>query len=107
MKKYSLNEIEKQIDKPWSPFDVAKFNNQVLRVAIFEGEYHWHVHKNEDEFFLVHKGEIIIETEKGNVFLFEGQGIVIPKGLRHKPVAKGKALVLMVEPEGLKSGGDE
>ncbi|RJQ27820.1 cupin domain-containing protein [Candidatus Parcubacteria bacterium] len=107
MKKISLDEIEQQIDKAWSPVDVAEFNGQVLRVAIFEGEYHWHVHENEDEFFLIYKGEIIIETEEGDINLKAGQGTVIPKGLRHRPIAKEKSFVLMVEPEALNSKGDD
>lgn len=63
MEKCSLKQIKQSIKKPWIPVEVARFNNQVLRVAIFEGEYHWHSHENEDEFFLVYKGSITINTE--------------------------------------------
>ncbi len=106
MKEYDLGRIENSITSSWSPVDVAKFNGQVLRAAIFEGEYHWHIHEQEDEFFLVYSGTITIETDNGLIELSEGQGTVIPKGLRHRPIAEKRAFVLMVEPESLKSKGD-
>lgn len=106
MKKYILKDIKKQLNKTWSPVDVVSFNNQVLRVAIFDGEYHWHSHQNEDEFFLIFSGSITIETENGQIILNKGEGTVIPKGLKHKPSANKPSLVLMVEPTSLKSKGD-
>lgn len=104
--KYNLEDIEKAITQPWTPFDVAKFNNQVVRAAVFEGEYPWHSHDNEDEFFLVYKGSIVIETETGSIPLNTGEVAVIKKGRKHRPIAAQKAFVLMVEPESLVSGGD-
>lgn len=101
MEKYNLKKIKQGIEKPWIPIDVAKFNNQVMRMAMFEGEYHWHRHQKADELFLVYEGSIMIETENGSILLSEGEGTIIPKGLRHKPSAKVKSFVLMVEPESL------
>lgn len=106
MKKYILKDIVKKLNKPWWPVDVATFNSQVLRVALFDGEYHWHIHQNEDEFFLVYIGSITIETENEQIILNKGEGTVIPKGLKHKPSANKPSLVLMVEPTSLKSKGD-
>lgn len=106
MEKYNLKKIKQSLEKPWAPVEIARFNNQVLRMAMFEGEYHWHTHEKEDEFFLVYKGSIIIETENGSILLSEGEGSIIPRGLKHKPSARVKSFVLMLEPASLKSEGD-
>lgn len=75
-------------------------------MAVFEGEYHWHTHENDDEFFLVYKGSITISTENGSINLSEGEGTIIPKGIKHKPSSKERSVVLMIEPANLKSQGD-
>lgn len=91
-------------DTLWSPIDVAYINDWVLRAAAIKGEYHWHSHED-DELFIVYKGSIVIETEKGPIALKEGQIAVIPKGLKHKPKAEERAIILMIEPASLKSSG--
>lgn len=103
---YDLSEVDKRLgDTYWTPIDVAKINDWVLRAAAIKGEYHWHSHQD-DELFLVYKGKIVIDTEKGPIILEEGQGAVIPKGLNHKPRAEERAVILMIEPAHLKSKGD-
>ncbi len=103
---YDLAEVDKQLgDTFWSPVDVAKINDWVLRAAAIKGEYHWHSHED-DELFLVYRGQIVIDTEKGPIYLNEGQGAVIPKGMSHKPKAENRAVILMIEPAKLKSKGD-
>lgn len=103
---YDLAEIDRQLgEKYWSPVDVARINDWVLRAAAFKGEYHWHSHED-DELFLVYKGEIVIDTEKGPIELKEGQGAVIPKKMQHKPRSKERSIILMIEPISLKSTGD-
>ena len=95
------------IKKPWSPIDIAYINDQVIRVAIFHGEYHWHKHDDEDELFLVHRGSIRIQIKgQDTIELAEGQLCVIPKGVKHKPGADTASVVLMFEPSVLKSTGD-
>jgi len=102
---YDLTDIDKRLGETfWSPIDVAHINDFVLRAAAIQGEYHWHSHQD-DELFLVYKGEIVIDTEKGPIFLKEGQGAVIPKGLQHKPRAEKRAVILMIEPAKLVSAG--
>ena len=103
---YKLSEV----DKDWArltgtPVDVAYINDWVLRAAAIKGEYHWHSHQD-DELFLVYKGEIVIDTEKGPIFLKEGEGAVIPKGLSHKPKSEERSVILMIEPAKSKSRGD-
>lgn len=103
---YDLEEVDRRLgDHYWKPIDVATINDWVLRAAAIKGEYHWHSHED-DELFLVYKGNIVIETEKGNLSLGPGQGSVIPKGIKHKPSAKERAVILMIEPAKLKSTGD-
>jgi quercetin dioxygenase-like cupin family protein len=95
------------IKKPWSPIDIAYINDQVIRVAIFHGEYHWHKHDDEDELFLVHRGSIRIQIKgQDTIELAEGQLCMIPKGVEHKPGADTASVVLMFEPFVLKSTGD-
>ncbi len=102
---YDLAEVDRQLgEKYWSPVDVAQINDWVLRAAAIKGEYHWHSHQD-DELFLVYKGEIVIDTEKGPIKLKEGQGAVIPKGMQHKPRSEGRSIILMIEPMSLQSTG--
>ncbi|MBT3283203.1 cupin domain-containing protein [Candidatus Bathyarchaeota archaeon] len=97
----------KAIEKPWSPVDVAYLNDQVIRAAVFHGDYHWHKHDGEDELFLVYRGEIIIQVKGQEIIeLMEGQLCVIPKGVEHKPGSDEPSIVLMFEPSSLKSTGD-
>ncbi len=104
-KKYNLAEVDRQLgNKFWSPIDVAHINDWVLRAAAIKGEFHWHKH-NDDEFFLIYKGEITIETENGPIKLRKGEGTVIPKGLEHKPTAKKRSVVLLLEPAKLNTKG--
>lgn len=105
-KKYKLAAIDKRLgNKFWSPMDVTHINDWVLRAAVVKGDFHWHKH-NDDEFFLIYKGEIIIDTEIGSIELKKGEGIVIPKGLKHKPKAEKRAVVLLLEPARLNTKGD-
>lgn len=106
IEKYNLAEIDKQLgDTYWSPIDVAKINDWVLRAAAVKGEFHWHSHQD-DEFFLIYKGEIIIDSERGPIHLKEGEGTVIPRGIKHKPKATERAIVLLLEPARVNTKGD-
>jgi mannose-6-phosphate isomerase-like protein (cupin superfamily) len=102
-----LEEVIETIDRPWSPVDVARVNDQVLRMALFQGEYHWHRHKNEDELFYVYRGRIVIHMkERPDVALEAGQMAVVPKGVEHSPRSPDPSYVLMFEPYVLQSKGD-
>ena len=105
-KKHNLRKIARDIKKPWSPVEVASVDDFVLRIALFDGEYPWHTHKDHDELFLVHEGSIVIETDEGNEELNAGDVAVIPKGLRHRPSAHKEAVVMMFENKDLISAGD-
>jgi mannose-6-phosphate isomerase-like protein (cupin superfamily) len=103
----NLEDKVKEIDKPWSPIDVARVNDQVVRMALFDGEYHWHKHRNEDELFHVYRGSIVIQVKgQPDVALHEGEMAVIPKDVEHCPKSLEPSYVLMFEPYVLQSRGD-
>ena len=93
--------------KSWHPIDVAKLNKQIVRLAYFLGEYHWHVHEDADELFLVYEGSITIKIKNQDVVnLKAGELVVIPKGIEHCTSSEKGAFVLMFEPQDLVSTGD-
>jgi mannose-6-phosphate isomerase-like protein (cupin superfamily) len=94
----------------WSPRIVAYLNDYDIRLARFHGEHIWHVHNETDEFFLVIDGTIHIglrEDRERTVTLRKNQAFVVPKGVFHKPSSPDGAVVLLVEPTGTLSVGDE
>ena len=93
----SLTEAIEALGGPWQPADLASVNEAVVRVARLEGELEWHTHE-EDELFLCWDGAFRIEMEERDpVFLRRGDLFVVPKGLRHRPVADRTAHALLVE----------
>ena len=90
----------------WYNQTLAKVNDSVIRLGVMQGEYHWHKHDNDDEFFFVLEGKFIIDLEGATVELQERQGFVVPKGVMHRPRAPGKAVVLMVETSEIVPTGD-
>ncbi|MBI2581433.1 cupin domain-containing protein [Candidatus Woesearchaeota archaeon] len=99
--------IEEIKGKPWHPVEVAKVNDQVIRLALFKGKYHWHSHADEDELIFVYKGRIVVQfKDRPDVELAAGELIVIPKGVEHCPKSLEDSYVLMFEPASLKSKGD-
>ena len=101
-KKFSLNKISKQLKKAWSPITIANVDNFVLKIAKLKGSYHWHKH-DKDELFIVLKGKIKIHTKSGNIILNKAEGVKIPKGVRHCPIAIQPSIVIMFEDSKLKS----
>ena len=90
----------------WSPKIVANYNGNDVMVAKCEGEFPMHSHPDTDDFFLVLDGRITIETENGKVELGAGEMYVVPKGVRHRPIAHGEAKILLIEPAGTPNTGD-
>lgn len=104
--KFNLAEVSKGFKDAWSPIDVETINDFVLRAAKFEGEYHWHKHDGTDELFIVFSGKMNIQTRSGDIILEQGEGVKIPKGVEHCPVALEPSVVLMFEPLSLVSKDD-
>ncbi|WP_028467643.1 cupin domain-containing protein [Nisaea denitrificans] len=90
----------------WSPKIVSSFNGHDIMVVKVKGAFNWHDHADSDDFFLVLKGSIRIETEQGNVTLNPGELYVVPRGVKHRPVAEEEAHLLLIEPAGLPNTGD-
>ena len=90
----------------WSPRIVAALNGQEVKLAKFLGAFDWHSHPDEDEMFLVLKGSFTMEFRDRSVELHEGQMLVVPRGVEHRPVAEEECAVMLVEPAGLVNTGD-
>lgn len=96
-----------QLKEFWSPRVVAAANGQYVKVAKVKGEFVWHAHTDEDEFFLVHRGELTIRyRDRPNVVLREGDFHVVPKGVEHNPYAADECWVVLVEPAQTKHTGE-
>jgi mannose-6-phosphate isomerase-like protein (cupin superfamily) len=91
----------------WFNQTLTQVNDSVVRVGIVEGEYHWHKHDNDDEFFFVLQGNLIIELEDRVIDLHPQQGVTIPRGVMHRPKAPVKTVMLMVETKSIIPTGDE
>jgi len=91
---------------PWYNQTLCQVNESVVRLSVVKGEYHWHKHDDLDEFFYVVEGCFIIDLEDRSVELRPKQGFVVPKGVRHRPRAPERTVVLMVEGSGIVPTGD-
>ena len=90
-----------------APRTVSLFNGHDVMVAKLRGEYHWHVHPDSDDFFLVLAGALEIDLEDGSmVSLSPGQLYVVPRGVQHRPRAIGEAHIVLIEPTGMPNSGD-
>ncbi len=99
-------QIATSLTELWSPRVVAEIDDSYVKVAKVQGSLAWHSHDNEDELFLVLKGHLRIEMEDGNVELPEGEMFVVPKGVRHNPVAEQECLIMLVERKATLHTGD-
>ncbi len=90
----------------WFNQTLTKVNDSVVRLGIVEGEYHWHKHDNDDEFFFVLDGQLQIDLEDQTIELNPDQGVTIPKGVLHRPRAPKKTIMLMVETAAIQPTGD-
>ena len=107
LEKINVPEIVKNCTDKWFNQSLRNMNSSVFRLGIFEGEYHLHKHDHDDEVFFVIEGSIILETEKGNFELGQYEGVCVPKGVMHRPIAKNKAVVLMIENIGIDPIGND
>jgi mannose-6-phosphate isomerase-like protein (cupin superfamily) len=90
----------------WFNQTLTQVNDSVVRIGIVEGEYHWHKHDNDDEFFFVWQGQLLIDLEDRTIELNPGQGVTITKGVMHRPRAPKKTVMLMVETSAIQPTGD-
>jgi mannose-6-phosphate isomerase-like protein (cupin superfamily) len=98
-----LVDIQKLVDAvtdPWYNQSLCRVNDCVVRLGVVQGEFHWHKHDEEDEFFYVVEGRFIIELEGRTVELAPRQGFTVPKGVMHRSRAPEKTVILMIEGAG-------
>jgi mannose-6-phosphate isomerase-like protein (cupin superfamily) len=91
---------------PWYNQTLCKVNESVVRLGVVQGDYHWHKHDDEDEFFYVISGRFLIDLKERTIDLKPGNGFVVPKGVMHRPHAPEKTVILMVEGAGIVPTGD-
>ena len=93
---------------PWFNQTLTTVNDSVVRLEIIEGDFHWHKHDEEDEFFLVLEGQLLIDIEDADtVTLDPHQGYTVPRGVVHRTRAPARTAILMVEPTGVVPTGDD
>jgi mannose-6-phosphate isomerase-like protein (cupin superfamily) len=90
----------------WFNQTLCQVNSSVVRMAVIEGEYHWHQHTDDDEFFYVLEGQLLIDLESRTVELAPRQGFVVPRGTMHRTRAPHRTVILMVENAGIVPTGN-
>jgi len=103
----SPNRVAASLDEYWSPRVVAELDESFVKVAKVLGSLTWHSHENEDELFYVLKGSLAIEMEDRTVVLHEGETFVVPKGVRHNPVAEQECHIMLIERKSTLHTGSE
>ena len=91
----------------WSPRIVGELNDSYVKLAKLKGEFVWHKHENEDELFLVVKGQLQIKLRDRDLWIQAGEFVIIPKGVEHCPVAAEEVQVMLLEPKSTLNTGDQ
>ena len=98
MEKVNVKEKLSQFNDPWNPRIIGELNGQHVKAVKLIGEFVWHHHDNEDELFLVIKGELKMEFREKTVLVKEGEFIIVPRKVEHRPVAEKEVHILLFEP---------
>ena len=106
MKKINLKEKFSLFNDHWSPKVLGEMNGQNVKIAKVKGEFLWHDHANEEELFLIIKGTLKLVFENETVVLNEGEILIIPRGVPHKPIADEEVWLLIFKPTTTKHPGD-
>jgi mannose-6-phosphate isomerase-like protein (cupin superfamily) len=106
LQKIDVNEIVSACKDKWFNQTLTKVNGSVVRIGIVEGEYHWHKHDNDDEFFFVLEGKLFVDLEDQVIELLPNQGVTVTKGVMHRTRAPKKTVMLMFENSTIQPTGD-
>ena len=106
MEKVNLREKLALFQDHWNPRIVGELNGQQVKLVKFRGEFIWHKHNAEDELFLVVQGRFRMDFRDRQVWLEEGEFLIVPRGVEHRPVAEEEVHVLLFEPAGTLNTGD-
>jgi mannose-6-phosphate isomerase-like protein (cupin superfamily) len=99
MEKVNVGEKFALFSDYWNPKIAAELNDSYIKLAKMKGEFVWHHHRNEDELFLVTRGQLVIKLRDGEVRVGPGEFVVIPRGVDHLPVAEEEVHVMLIEPK--------
>lgn len=106
MESININNKLDLITDLWKPRVIAELNGQHVKISKVKGEFVWHDHKEEDELFYILKGKMIMEFRDKKVAVNEGEMILVPKGVEHRPIAKNEVWMMLFEPKHIKHTGD-
>jgi len=106
LQKIDIPQMVNECKDKWFNQSLTQVNESVVRLGIVEGEYHWHKHDNDDEFFFVLEGQLLIDLENQTIELNPNEGVTISKGVMHRPRAPKKTVMLMVETSAIQPTGD-
>lgn len=106
MDKINICQKLSQFSEHWSPKIIAELNGQEVKLAKIKGEFDWHSHADEDELFFVVSGSFVMEYRDRSVELNEGELVVVPRGVEHRPVASVECSIMLFEPAGVVNTGD-
>ncbi|MCI0406362.1 MAG: cupin domain-containing protein [candidate division Zixibacteria bacterium] len=106
MEKVNLVEKFARFKEHWQPKIAGELNDSHVKLVKFKGEFVWHHHEAEDELFLVVKGRMTIKFRDGDLRVNEGEFVIVPKGVEHKPVAKEEVWVVLLEPKSTLNTGN-
>ena len=106
MKKVNLEHKFSLFNEHWSPKIVGELNNQQVKLVKFQGDFIWHKHDKEDELFFVARGSFVMELRDKNIELNEGEFLIVPRGVEHRPVAAKEVWVMLFEPASTLNTGD-
>ena len=98
--------LQRETKEQWVNYTLSEVNDSVVRLGVLQGEFRWHKHDREDEFFYVVEGRFFIDLEGRTVELAPQQGFTVPKGVVHRTRAPQRAVVLMIESKGIVPTGD-
>lgn len=105
----TLVDVPRLVDEcrdPWFNQTLCRVNDSVIRLGVVQGDFHWHKHDEEDEFFFVLSGKLYLDLEEKTVTLDPNQGFTVPKGVRHRTRAPERVVMLMVEKTTVEPTGD-
>ncbi len=101
-----LPPLVESVTDEWFNQTLCQVNDSLVRLGVVHGEYHWHTHEDDDEFFYVVSGQLLIELTGTTLCLQPQQGVTIPKGVQHRPIAPERTVMLMIEGTGIVPTGD-
>jgi len=107
LERVDVAELERACKHDWFNQTLCQVNECVVRLGVLKGEFHWHRHEKEDEFFYVVKGRLLIDLENRTLELLPGQATVVPKSVPHRTRAPERTVVLMVEATTVSPTGDD